>query len=133
MLFLTRSRTKFVYESKRTEVVRASRFLREMKNTITEEDDYFSPYASKYSPQTYHEQSTGEKYFEENKPKIEEKQLSAELLYSYKKGDRVHHKSFGDGIVTIPVTDPRTGFITVKFDKFGNKTLSLKFAPLEKI
>ena len=132
-LFLTRSRTKFVYETKRTEVVRASRFLREMKDVVVEQDDFSSAFTSRYSPRTYHESSTGEKYFEENRPKVEEKQLSAELLYSFKKGDRVRHKSFGEGFVTIPVTDPHTGFITVKFDKFGNKTLSLKFAPLEKI
>ena len=132
-LFLTRSRTKFQYETKRTEVVRASRFLREMKDEIEEKNDFSSSYSDRYRPSFYHDSSTGEKYFAENKPKIEEKRLTNELLFSYKKGDRVRHKSFGEGTVTIPVTDASTGFITVRFDNFGNKTLSLKFAPLEKI
>lgn len=133
LLFLTRSRTKFVYESKRTEVVKASRFLREMKDSVTEENDFNSVFTDRYHPSSYHSQSTGEAYFAAAAPKIEEKKLTSELLYSFKKGDRVKHKSFGIGTVTIPVTDAKTGFITVKFDTVGIKTLSLKFAPLEKV
>ena len=56
-----------------------------------------------------------------------------DTLANYKKyqvGTRVHHKSFGDGVVTIGVTDPKSAFITIKFDTVGSKTLSLKFAPL---
>ena len=132
-LFLTRSRTKFQYETKRTEVVRASRFLNEIKDELEETEDFSSSFADRYRPSYYHETPTSEKYFAENKPKVEEKKLTNELMFSFKKGDRVKHKSFGEGIVTIPVTDASTGFITVRFDKFGNKTLSLKFAPLEKI
>ena len=132
-LFLTRSRTKFQYETRRTEVVRASRFLREMKDEVEIENDFSSAFSERYRPSNYHDTSTGEKYFTENKPKIEEKKLTSSLLFSFQKGDRVRHKSFGEGTVTIPVTDIQTGFITVRFDNFGNKTLSLKFAPLEKI
>lgn len=132
-LYLTRSRTKFVYETKRTEVVRESRFLREMRGDTREEQSFDSVFTDKYSPRSYSTQSTGERYFSENKPKIEEKRLSSDLLHKFQKGDRVKHSHFGEGVVTIPVTDASTGFITVKFDSVGIKTLSLKFAPLEKV
>ena len=132
-LFLTRSRTKFQYETKRTEVVRASRFLHEMKDEVEVESDFAPSYSERYRPSAYHDRTTSDIYFAENKPKIEEKKLTFEMMLSYKKGDRVRHKSFGEGTVTIPVTDMSTGFITVRFDNFGNKTLSLKFAPLDKI
>ena len=132
-LFLTRSRTKFVYENKRTEVVRESRFLREMRGETKEESGFSSGFSDRYSPKTYSTQSTGQQYFAENKPKIEEKRLTQELTTKFQKGDRVNHKHFGDGTVTIPVTDAQTGFITVKFDRVGIKTLSLKFAPLTKV
>ena len=36
----------------------------------------------------------------------------------------------GRGIITVGVTDLSSGFVTVKFDSVGSKTLSLKFAPL---
>ncbi len=65
---------------------------------------------------------------EEEKPKI-----SVEKVQEYKKykvGTLVMHKSFGRGIVTVGVTDLTSGFVTIKFDTVGVKTLSLKFAPL---
>ena len=37
------------------------------------------------------------------------------------------HKSFGRGVVVVGVTDASSGFVTIKFDSVGNKTLSLKF------
>ena len=40
------------------------------------------------------------------------------------------HKSLGRGVVVVGVTDASSGFVTIKFDSVGNKTLSLKFAPL---
>ncbi len=49
----------------------------------------------------------------------------------YKKGTKVRHSHFGDGIVTLGVTDFASAFVTINFEKVGNKTLSLKYAKLE--
>lgn len=49
----------------------------------------------------------------------------------YKKGTKVRHNHFGDGVVTLGVTDFASAFVTINFEKVGNKTLSLKYAKLE--
>jgi hypothetical protein len=49
----------------------------------------------------------------------------------FKKGTRVRHNHFGEGIVTLGVTDFASAFVTIKFDNVGIKTLSLKYAKLE--
>ena len=49
----------------------------------------------------------------------------------FKKGTRVRHAHFGEGEVTLGVTDFASAFVTIKFDKVGIKTLSLKYANLE--
>lgn len=49
----------------------------------------------------------------------------------FKKGTRVKHNHFGEGVVTVGVTDFASAFVTIQFDKVGIKTLSLKYANLE--
>ena len=49
----------------------------------------------------------------------------------YKTGIKVKHAHFGEGIVTLGVTDFASAFVTIKFDSVGIKTLSLKYANLE--
>ena len=44
---------------------------------------------------------------------------------------RVRQPHFGEGVVTIEVTDFAGGFVTVNFESVGSKTLSLKYAKLE--
>ena len=65
---------------------------------------------------------------EAEKPKISTSTLNE--FKKYKVGTIVMHKSFGRGVVVVGVTDASSGFVTIKFDSVGNKTLSLKFAPL---
>ena len=48
----------------------------------------------------------------------------------YKKGTRVMHNHFGEGTITVGVTDFTSAFVTINFDKVGIKTLSLKYANL---
>ena len=50
---------------------------------------------------------------------------------AYKRGTKVKHPHFGEGVVTIEVTDFAGGFVTVNFASVGSKTLSLKYAKLE--
>ena len=49
----------------------------------------------------------------------------------FKRGVKVVHPHFGEGEVVLEVTDINSGFLTVKFDSVGNKTLSLKYANLK--
>ena len=57
--------------------------------------------------------------------------ISAADYNKYKKGTKVRHSHFGDGVVTLGVTDFASAFVTIQFEKVGNKTLSLKYAKLE--
>lgn len=46
-------------------------------------------------------------------------------------GDRVSHPQFGEG--TVRELNKGTDSVMINFDKFGNKILSIKFAPIKKI
>lgn len=48
--------------------------------------------------------------------------------HRFKKGDRVIHANFGLGTV---VADEEDGIITIDFDQYGKKRLSLQYAPLQ--
>jgi DNA helicase-2/ATP-dependent DNA helicase PcrA len=52
----------------------------------------------------------------------------------FKSGDRVHHNTFGDGIILKSDMESGTEFVEVQFPgKHGRKRLSMDFAPLEKL
>ncbi len=56
--------------------------------------------------------------------------FSDEILENpFKSGDRVRHPSFGEGKITSVDDD----LVDVTFDKGGSKTLSVNFAPLQKV
>ena len=59
------------------------------------------------------------------------KKVNTSDFSKFKKGTRVRHNHFGEGEVTLGVTDFASAFVTIKFDKVGIKTLSLKYANLE--
>ena len=50
---------------------------------------------------------------------------------SYAIGDRIFHTRFGVGYITLISQDGKTA--TIDFESFGNKTLSLEFAPIKKL
>lgn len=156
-LFYTRPTTKFSYETRRTEGTQVSRFLKEsgvvgVETTARKEygeaslyesrfGDYngglnyknttSSGYSSKknsYDRYEYSDTSADSGVVEQAKPAISATTINE--FKKYKVGTIVMHKSFGRGIITVGVTDLSSGFVTVKFDSVGSKTLSLKFAPL---
>ena len=156
-LFYTRPTTKFSYETRRTEGTQVSRFLKEsgvvgVETTARKEygeaslyesrfGDYAgrvnyknttsSGYASKqnsYSRYEYGDIGADSGVVEQAKPTISTSTINE--FKKYKVGTIVMHKSFGRGVITVGVTDVSSGFVTVKFDSVGSKTLSLKFAPL---
>ncbi len=151
-LIYTRPTTRFSFETKRTESTTASRFLKESGIKAIETSprkEYGADYTSErdyfHSSSNYRTRSdsfsSGARYmssnvgFDDRSDVIAEEKpkLTAEKVNEYKKfkvGTFVSHKSFGRGVVTVAVTDPSSGFVTIKFDNVGIKTLSLKFAPL---
>ena len=151
-LFLSRSKVKFNYESKKTEYTMPSRFLPEMfddfkqkssavlKSNINENgfDSYLSQRAKK---QSLDEKMSSHANIVNVSGNINNNQSSAYESVSqavkandyskFKKGTRVRHAHFGDGVVTLGVTDFASAFVTINFEKVGIKTLSLKYAKLE--
>ena len=151
-LFLSRSKVKFNYESKKTEYTMPSRFLPEMfddfkqkssavlKSNINENgfDSYLSQRARK---QSLDEKMSSHANIVNVSGNINNSQSSAYESVSqavkandyskFKKGTRVRHAHFGDGVVTLGVTDFASAFVTINFEKVGIKTLSLKYAKLE--
>ena len=149
-LIYTRPTTRFSFETKMTESTSASRFLKESGikaiettprreygvDSSSREYGFGSGYrariaessVSKYNSYGVGYNSNYNDEVEEEKPKV-----TTEKMNEYKKfkvGTIVSHKSFGRGVVTVAVTDMNSGFVTIKFDNVGIKTLSLKFAPL---
>ena len=59
----------------------------------------------------------------------------SEALVQYKEGERVSHRTFGNGTVVRAYTDPDSGNdkIEIRFDQHGTKTLLLTYAKLVKI
>ena len=136
-LFLTRARTKFSFESKRTDYTVPSRFLAECKS-----DDGVTHTAK--AGDTLSDRERILKKFRDNpdaEPEdapVPQKCMASSLTgvprTDYKKFERgtiVEHPNLGRGEVVLPVTDMNAAYITIRFDSCGNKTLSLKFANLK--
>ena len=150
-LFLSRPKMKLNYESGRTEYAIESRFLVELfgnlkqtsqNGTATRSSIYdtgFDSYLSRIAKAESLDQkmsshinivnvsgSSSSSSSSSNSPAI-----SAADYNKYKKGTKVRHNHFGDGVVTLGVTDFASAFVTIQFEKVGIKTLSLKYAKLE--
>lgn len=134
-LYLTRSRTRFSFETHSLEYTTESRFLKEMGGF--QEASSGALVRSRY---TLNEASTQlqtealasklSSAISASKPQAPAQQPKKNYAL-YKTGVLVTHPTFGKGEITLGVTDFVSLFVTVKFETVGVKTLSLKFAPLE--
>ena len=134
-LYLTRSRTRFSFETHSLEYTTESRFLKEMGGF--QESSSGALVRSRY---TLNESSTQlqtealasklSSAISASKPQATAQQPKKNYAL-YKTGVMVTHPTFGKGEITLGVTDFVSLFVTVKFETVGVKTLSLKFAPLE--
>lgn len=150
-LFLTRPKMKLNYESGRTEYAVESRFLVEIFGKLNQAnqmnhnsaamrsniyDTGFDSYLSKREKSEELSQNmsshinivnvSGTAQTSTNQNKISPSDYS-----KYKTGVKVKHPHFGEGVVTLGVTDFASAFVTIKFETVGIKTLSLKYANLE--
>lgn len=137
-LYLSRARTRFSFESKRSEYTVPSRFLKE----CGEEDENApskavrSTFSGEYAPRRYDDDNIFSTSSKSNIQKpvsnVSSIKKNTNIDFSaFTKGTRVKHQHFGEGVVTVEVTDFSAGFVTIKFDSVGIKTLSLKYANLE--
>ena len=145
-LYLTRARTRFNFEKKCIEYTAPSRFLTEIadepeKLTLADveaSENYVRRASTDYNLSSRLNVVDVSGIKKEKKesygsmPISMQEQAKPKINYSaYKRGTRVRHPHFGEGVVTIEVTDFAGGFVTVNFESVGSKTLSLKYAKLE--
>ncbi len=136
-LYLTRARTRFSFEHKRTEYTTESRFLKEISdrentgasNNIRYRDISSEPLDDNFTKKAGYASATRAN-ISERQPVTKPTGVSRSDYSLYKKGTIVEHPHFGRGEVIVEVTDFSAGFVTIKFDTVGIKTLSLKYATL---
>ena len=133
-LYLTYCESRFMYG--RTNPCRPSRFFGEMDSRLsglyakpkTFRDDYANQNDDQYTESGFTKKqisghSTGNAAVRQNAGNVTE----------YTEGTRVRHKKFGEGTVVGVTNVGKNSYLVINFDKFGKITLSLAFAPIEKI
>ncbi len=123
-LYLSRAKTRFSFESKRTEYSIPSRFLKELAGEDADDEMYL--------PKEKRSALSQPTLSNISKNNIRQTNSARSADYSkFTKGTKVRHPHFGVGEITVEVTDFASGFVTIKFESVGIKTLSLKYASLE--
>lgn len=123
-LFITTAQSRLLYGQ--TQHNRISRFIGEIPSGYIEyEDKTTSMAAGGYSkPRTG---SSG--YLQRHTaPKREEEEVQ-----SFSAGERIHHKTFGDGTVLTATPLGNDTLLEISFDTSGTKKLMAKFAKISKI
>ena len=136
-LYLTCAKSRYMYGKQSFSTV--SRFVKELGyekerpnsyfDSSDEDVEYQNSYSSKYQNgygQNHHNSNTFtgsiSSFMHQNTQKKE---------INFAVGDRVFHGHFGVGYITS--IDAQTKTAKIDFDSFGNKTLSLEFAPIKKM
>ncbi len=149
-LYLSRPKMKFNYETKDIRPAPHSRFLEEMFDDLKKKPLAYngnvihtnlsdSGFGEVLSQNTRKEQLSQKMSSHINVVNVSgssttstnQNKISPADYAKYKNGKRVKHPHFGEGTITLGVTDFASAFVTVKFDSVGIKTLSLKYATLE--
>ena len=152
-LFLTRPKMKLNYEVGRTEYATESRFLTEIFGNLKQTTNYnssvtksniYSTGFDSYLDKRERAESLGHNMASHinvvnvsgqnassSSNSSSQNKISPADYNKYKTGKRVKHPHFGEGVITLGITDFASAFVTVKFETVGIKTLSLKYANLE--
>ena len=126
-LYLTCARSRFMY-GKKTDT-KVSRFVKELgfeMPTKTYDFDDYDSYDEYERPAPV--QSAPKNQFDGSISSFMHTAKNCNVS-GYMVGDRVFHSKFGVGFITKIEGDTAT----IDFDGFGNKMLSLKFAPIKKL
>ena len=147
-LFLSRPKIKLNYESGRTEYAVESRFLTELFGKINQSNQNSSAVRSNLFETGFdsylNQREKADKLSQNmashinivnvsgsNNTSNQSAKVNPSDYSKYKSGVKVKHPHFGEGIITLGVTDFASAFVTIKFETVGIKTLSLKYANLE--
>lgn len=149
-LFLSRPKIKLNYESGRTEYAVESRFLTELfgkinqtnQNSMATKSNIYDTGFDSYLNQreradrlshnmSSHINVVNVSGSSPTSTSSASNRIDPSTYSKFKTGVKVKHPSFGEGVVTLGVTDFASAFVTIKFDSVGIKTLSLKYANLE--
>ena len=124
-LYVTYCDSRFMYG--KTRPCRPSRFLGEMDERLNKlyEKPVFRPVDD--TPSASRQETRG--YSSGNTAVVRNHAAADE----YPAGTRVRHKKFGEGTVTGTTNVGKGSYLVINFDKLGKITLSLAFAPIEKI
>lgn len=128
-LYLTHAEQRMLYG--RTDYTRISRFLDEIDRNLL---CGYDPKAGKRrNNQSYEQSRNSFSPFEQMKyvKNGENKNVNKSNDQQVKTGDKVTHKSFGQGLVVSLENKNNNTMVTIVFDKVGIKTLALEYAPLE--
>ena len=128
-LFLTHTKSRSLFGS--TKYNMPSRFLKEIPDSLIEEMDdtpkrtYSFDFSTDKKPVM--DQSS---FLFANKPKQSQVSSPSE---SFKEGDRIRHRKFGDGTVLEAKAIGADTFLRVEFDTVGEKKLMAAYVKLERI
>ena len=138
-LFLTCSKSRYMYGKQNFSM--PSRFLKELgyeqsQSDLLQTQNYVS---GRYGQNSYDEDYTGGYSYGEKKPtqfggslnSFMHKTVSSKKDINFANGDRIFHSNFGVGYIVFVDETNRTA--KIDFEKFGNKVLSIDFAPLKKL
>lgn len=123
-LFLTRSKSRFMYGKR--EYMMPSRFLTECN--IEESAKAHE------SPREYVKNTSSFSSFAKQRFNLGDKLNTKEdvdLAKKYAVGTRVSHPKFGEGKITANTGIALTKCVTIDFEGFGQKTLSVEYAPIK--
>ena len=141
-LFLTCSKSRYMYGKQNYSQV--SRFLKELGFEKDYQENGFKKYdfesddgsETNYQQQYYYNRKNTY-HSSQNINKINSglngyiNKTTSQKQNNFVVGDRVFHTNFGVGYVVL--VDEKTKIIKIDFEKFGNKVLSIDFAPIKKL
>ncbi|MBO4569772.1 MAG: ATP-binding domain-containing protein, partial [Clostridia bacterium] len=135
-LYLTHPKTRFSFETKQSEYCIPSRFIKESSLDYIADLESSAVTRSKLEMNEirsmgYARAATKVNIIKGSETIVPAAQPKNYNFSDFKKGTKVRHNHFGEGEVILPVTDFTSGFVTIRFDSVGIKTLSLKYANLE--
>lgn len=145
-LYLLRARSRMLYGS--TNHNRESRFIMPIPGSLIDEresESYEETHGFSYGRSRSFGSSdwhTTGRYVPEKRTPVSKSasdygapkpKVAAAPSVSYSVGERVRHKTFGDGVVEAASAMANDTLLTVNFDKVGVKKIMANFAKLEKI
>ena len=121
-LYLTCSRSRYMYGKQNFSIV--SRFVKELGYEQL-------PTKSQYSTNGFEQNRYHQTNFGGSLNNFMHQSIQKTSKENFVVGDRVFHPKFGVGYVVYVNMQSKT--INIDFDNFGNKALSLDFAPIKKL